>query len=192
MGKNFQAGRQSNRLFYLAIPPNMFVNVVRCARRRASSENGWTRVIVEKPFGHDLESSRELTRELRQYLSEDQIFRYSFFFAFWFNQSIFRFIRTLTLSIIIQNWSSFRWGACGESIGTSFLKSGIRAFMVQELHSQCSIYLFWRFWNRGKRQVSPIYLFTADNLMSLSRIRLMDNRCLPLIDISIIMESSGI
>ncbi|XP_031264746.1 glucose-6-phosphate 1-dehydrogenase, chloroplastic-like isoform X1 [Pistacia vera] len=73
--KEKEAGRQSNRLFYLAIPPNMFVDVVRCTRRRASSEDGWTRVIVEKPFGRDLESSRELTRELRQYLSEDQIFR---------------------------------------------------------------------------------------------------------------------
>ncbi|XP_044492139.1 glucose-6-phosphate 1-dehydrogenase, chloroplastic-like [Mangifera indica] len=73
--KEKEDGRQSNRLFYLAVPPKMFVDVVRCARRRASSENGWTRVIVEKPFGGDLESSRELTRYLKQYLSEDQIFR---------------------------------------------------------------------------------------------------------------------
>ena len=54
----------------------MFVDVARCAKHRASSENGWTRVIVEKPFGRDTESSRELTRGLKQYLSEDQIFRY--------------------------------------------------------------------------------------------------------------------
>ncbi|KAM4071278.1 hypothetical protein ACB094_11G050100 [Castanea mollissima] len=73
--KGKEAGRLSNRLFYLAIPPNMFVDVARCAKHRASSENGWTRVIVEKPFGRDTESSRELTRGLKQYLSEDQIFR---------------------------------------------------------------------------------------------------------------------
>uniref|UniRef100_A0A2N9IIJ9 Glucose-6-phosphate 1-dehydrogenase n=1 Tax=Fagus sylvatica TaxID=28930 RepID=A0A2N9IIJ9_FAGSY len=73
--KGKEGGRLSNRLFYLAIPPNMFVDVARCAKHRASSENGWTRVIIEKPFGRDTESSRELTRGLKQYLCEDQIFR---------------------------------------------------------------------------------------------------------------------
>ncbi|KAK9084631.1 hypothetical protein Sjap_025042 [Stephania japonica] len=73
--KEKEIGRQSNRLFYLSIPPNIFVDVVRCASSRASSENGWTRVIVEKPFGRDSQSSGELTRCLKQYLTEDQIFR---------------------------------------------------------------------------------------------------------------------
>jgi glucose-6-phosphate 1-dehydrogenase len=50
--------------------------VVRSASLRASSLNGWTRVIVEKPFGRDSESSGELTRCLKQYLTEDQIFRF--------------------------------------------------------------------------------------------------------------------
>lgn len=70
-----EGGRVPNRLFYLSIPPNIFVDVVRCASHRASSGKGWTRVIVEKPFGRDSESSRELTRSLKQYLTEDQIFR---------------------------------------------------------------------------------------------------------------------
>lgn len=65
----------SNRLFYLSIPPNIFVDVVRCASTKSSSTSGWTRVIVEKPFGRDSESSRELIRCLIQYLNEDQIFR---------------------------------------------------------------------------------------------------------------------
>lgn len=72
---HLQAGRKSNRLFYLSIPPNIFVDVVRCASLRASSESGWTRVIVEKPFGRDSESSAELTRCFKQYLTEEQIFR---------------------------------------------------------------------------------------------------------------------
>lgn len=70
-----EAGRLSNRLFYLSIPPNIFTDVVRCASHSASSVSGWTRVIVEKPFGRDSESSSELTRSLKQYLTEDQIFR---------------------------------------------------------------------------------------------------------------------
>lgn len=70
-----QAGRLSNRLFYLSIPPNIFIDVVKCASMSASSSNGWTRVIVEKPFGRDSESSAALTRGFKQYLVEDQIFR---------------------------------------------------------------------------------------------------------------------
>ncbi|PPD72930.1 hypothetical protein GOBAR_DD30175 [Gossypium barbadense] len=73
--KKKEAGKLSNRLFYLSIPPNIFVDVVRCASMMASSANGWTRVIVEKPFGRDSESSAELTRCLKKYLTEDQIFR---------------------------------------------------------------------------------------------------------------------
>ncbi|XP_077215311.1 glucose-6-phosphate 1-dehydrogenase, chloroplastic-like isoform X2 [Tasmannia lanceolata] len=73
--KEKEVGRLPNRLFYLSIPPNIFVDAVRCASRCSSSPTGWTRVIVEKPFGRDSESSGELTRCLKQYLTEDQIFR---------------------------------------------------------------------------------------------------------------------
>ncbi|RYQ87513.1 hypothetical protein Ahy_B09g095032 isoform A [Arachis hypogaea] len=54
--KEKEDGKDSNRLFYLSIPPNIFVDVVKCASLKASSRNGWTRVIVEKPFGRDSES----------------------------------------------------------------------------------------------------------------------------------------
>ncbi|XVE50075.1 hypothetical protein DITRI_Ditri01bG0132200 [Diplodiscus trichospermus] len=70
-----EGGRVSNRLFYLSIPPNIFIDAVKCASLSASSGNGWTRVIVEKPFGRDSESSAALTKALKQYLAEDQIFR---------------------------------------------------------------------------------------------------------------------
>ncbi|PIA51033.1 hypothetical protein AQUCO_01100093v1 [Aquilegia coerulea] len=73
--RDHEGGRVSNRLFYLSIPPNIFTEVVKCASKSASSANGWTRVIVEKPFGRDAESSAALTRDLKQYLVEDQIFR---------------------------------------------------------------------------------------------------------------------
>ncbi|CAL9775599.1 unnamed protein product [Musa acuminata subsp. burmannicoides] len=73
--KDKEVGKSANRLFYLSIPPNIFVDVVRCASRTASSPTGWTRVIVEKPFGRDSQSSGDLTRSLKQHLTEDQIFR---------------------------------------------------------------------------------------------------------------------
>ncbi|KAG5390461.1 hypothetical protein IGI04_032002 [Brassica rapa subsp. trilocularis] len=68
-------GRLSNRLFYLSIPPNIFVDAVKCASSSASSLSGWTRVIVEKPFGRDSKTSAALTNSLKHYLEEDQIFR---------------------------------------------------------------------------------------------------------------------
>ncbi|GJR54408.1 glucose-6-phosphate 1-dehydrogenase, chloroplastic-like protein [Tanacetum coccineum] len=53
----------------------MFLDVVRSANGKASSKNGRTRMIVEKPFGRDTESSEELTRSLKKYLAEEQTFR---------------------------------------------------------------------------------------------------------------------
>ncbi|KAG2320784.1 hypothetical protein Bca4012_056175 [Brassica carinata] len=73
--KEHEGGRLSNRLFYLSIPPNIFVDAVKCASSSASSASGWTRVIVEKPFGRDSKTSSALTKSLKQYLEEDQIFR---------------------------------------------------------------------------------------------------------------------
>lgn len=65
----------ANRLFYLSIPPDIFVDVAKSSSCAASSANGWTRVIVEKPFGRDSESSAELTSGLKKYLKEEQIYR---------------------------------------------------------------------------------------------------------------------
>eukprot|EP01026_Neomeris_dumetosa_P008092 TRINITY_DN12539_c0_g1_i5.p1 TRINITY_DN12539_c0_g1~~TRINITY_DN12539_c0_g1_i5.p1 ORF type:complete len:586 (-),score=73.15 TRINITY_DN12539_c0_g1_i5:355-2112(-) len=64
----------SNRMFYLSIPPNVFVAAAAGANAAASS-NGWTRVVVEKPFGKDLGSYLELKSELSQHLTEEQIYR---------------------------------------------------------------------------------------------------------------------
>jgi glucose-6-phosphate 1-dehydrogenase len=80
--KQHEGSRVSNRLFYLSIPPNIFLDVVKCASKSASSGNGWTRVIVEKPFGRDSDSSSALTRGLKQYLVEDQIFRWYMLLVF--------------------------------------------------------------------------------------------------------------
>ena len=70
-----------NRVFYLSVPPNIFTACARGASLGASSSSGWTRVIVEKPFGRDTESSRELGRELSQVLSEEQIYRIDHYLA---------------------------------------------------------------------------------------------------------------
>lgn len=67
--------KQGNRIFYLSIPPSIFTDVAACASQAASSKDGWTRVIVEKPFGKDSESFNKLSEELYQHLTEDQMYR---------------------------------------------------------------------------------------------------------------------
>ncbi len=63
-----------NRVFYLAVPPSAFPTIVEALGKRRDTR-GWTRLIVEKPFGHDLASAKELTAMLREYFSESEIFR---------------------------------------------------------------------------------------------------------------------
>jgi glucose-6-phosphate 1-dehydrogenase len=63
-----------NRVYYLAVPPNAFPTIVEALGKRRTA-TGWTRLIVEKPFGHDLESARELNRMLREHFDEREIFR---------------------------------------------------------------------------------------------------------------------
>ena len=58
---------------YLAIPPNMFPTVIQGLRDANCTANA--RIIVEKPFGHDLESARALNRVLREVFDEHSIFR---------------------------------------------------------------------------------------------------------------------
>lgn len=63
-----------NRIFYMAIPPTLF-SVTGKSSLCAQSKNGWNRVIVEKPFGRDSETSAKLGRELGFLFKEDQIYR---------------------------------------------------------------------------------------------------------------------
>jgi glucose-6-phosphate 1-dehydrogenase len=67
-------GTGGNRVYYLAIPPSVFPTVVDALGRRRSAE-GWTRLIVEKPFGHDLESANELNAAIQEHFTEDEVFR---------------------------------------------------------------------------------------------------------------------
>jgi glucose-6-phosphate 1-dehydrogenase len=67
-------GTAGNRVYYLAVPPDAIATLLNEIGERRSTE-GWTRVIVEKPFGHDLESARELNEEIKRHFSEKEIFR---------------------------------------------------------------------------------------------------------------------
>ena len=75
-----QAGVPANCLFYLATPPGMFVPILRglgaCGLARKHAEGSpWSRIILEKPFGRDLDSARSLNRQVRECFAERQVFR---------------------------------------------------------------------------------------------------------------------
>ncbi|KAM7278376.1 hypothetical protein ACFE04_005510 [Oxalis oulophora] len=65
------------RLFYLALPPSVYPSVCRMINQCCmnKSDVGWTRIVVEKPFGKDLESAEELSSQIGKLFEEPQIYR---------------------------------------------------------------------------------------------------------------------
>jgi glucose-6-phosphate 1-dehydrogenase len=72
-----EAGTHGNRLFYLAIPPGLYPIVTEQLGKSGLNQggSGWARLVIEKPFGHDLTSAQELNDEIHAYFDEDQIYR---------------------------------------------------------------------------------------------------------------------
>jgi glucose-6-phosphate 1-dehydrogenase len=72
-------GTRGNRLFYLATPPSAYEEIVEnigaVGLNRQGEREGWARIVVEKPFGHDLESARELNDALMDVFDESQVYR---------------------------------------------------------------------------------------------------------------------
>mmetsp|Transcript_53017 Transcript_53017/g.128630 ORF Transcript_53017/g.128630 Transcript_53017/m.128630 type:complete len:609 (+) Transcript_53017:451-2277(+) len=99
----------SNRLFYLAVPPTVFAESGAVIRRVGmtkvatvsddrdldnNSSNGWTRVVIEKPFGHDLDSCNDLLGKLSSQFDERHLYR----------------IDHYTAKEVVQNLMIFRFG----------------------------------------------------------------------------------
>ena len=68
-----------NRLFYLATPPDVYVHIIeqlgKAALAKPKNGDSWTRVIIEKPFGHDAASARELNAKVLRVFDESQVYR---------------------------------------------------------------------------------------------------------------------
>jgi Glucose-6-phosphate dehydrogenase, NAD binding domain/Glucose-6-phosphate dehydrogenase, C-terminal domain len=69
----------ANRLFYLAVPPSVFYSSAKSIDTSCRAPCGWTRVVVEKPFGRDSESYRVLRDQLAGILDESEIYRIDHF-----------------------------------------------------------------------------------------------------------------
>ncbi|HEY0795856.1 MAG TPA: glucose-6-phosphate dehydrogenase [Acidisarcina sp.] len=76
-GIDKEKGTQGNRLFYLATAPEYFADIINRlgAKGMAQPPQGTVRAIIEKPFGHDLQSARELNDDVNKVFHENQIFR---------------------------------------------------------------------------------------------------------------------
>ena len=74
-----ERGTQGNRIFYLATPPELFPGIIAqlgaVGLKGPSSEHTFARIVIEKPFGTDLTSARELNREVQSVFQESQVYR---------------------------------------------------------------------------------------------------------------------
>ncbi|HLZ07384.1 MAG TPA: glucose-6-phosphate dehydrogenase, partial [Chloroflexota bacterium] len=74
-----ERGTAGNRIFYLATPPSSYSDIIRnlgeSGLAKPVTPESWSRIIVEKPFGHDLDSARELNQQLASVFREDQVYR---------------------------------------------------------------------------------------------------------------------
>lgn len=91
--------KQANRLYYLATAPEHYIPVVNCLGQAGLAEQSeaWRRIIVEKPFGKDLASARELNKVLHSVFDESQIYRIDHYLGKETAQNIlfFRFANTI-------------------------------------------------------------------------------------------------
>ncbi|MFJ8739923.1 glucose-6-phosphate dehydrogenase [Embleya sp. NBC_00888] len=73
-----QQGTQGNHAFYLSVPPKAFPEVVRQLKEHGLADpkaDSWRRVVIEKPFGHDLKSARELNKVVDEVFPPEAVFR---------------------------------------------------------------------------------------------------------------------
>ncbi len=132
-----------NLLFYLAVSPSRFAEVVKRLHkhrlvRKESQDQHWQRVVIEKPFGHDLQSGRQLNREITECLHEKQVFRIDHYLgketvqnilAFRFSNAIFENLWTREAVDHMQITVSEKLGVSGR--GSYYEEAGALRDMVQ-------------------------------------------------------------
>jgi len=113
-----------NRIFYLAVPPTLYEVIAKKIgeaglSRQGKNGNGWARIVVEKPFGRDLQTALDLDRVLHKSFSENQIFRIDHYLAKETVQNIlmFRFANTIFEPIWNRNYIDYVGILAAEKLG---------------------------------------------------------------------------
>ncbi|OXG83650.1 glucose-6-phosphate dehydrogenase [Cryptococcus neoformans D17-1] len=74
--EELEGGRETrNRIFYMALPPSVFTTVAKGLKKNCYSSQGTNRIIIEKPFGKDLESCRQMMSDLKSEWAENETYR---------------------------------------------------------------------------------------------------------------------
>lgn len=131
-----------NRLFYLATPPDNFSEIVhnlgKSGLNSAADHKGWSRVIIEKPFGYDLETAKALNSELAAVFKEEQVYRIDHYLGKETVQNILvlRFANQIFEPIWNKNYIDNVQITVAETLGMEgrgnyFEKSGITRDIVQ-------------------------------------------------------------
>ena len=119
-----------NRLFYLSIIPSLFEPAVRMLKASGlivkTSAANWTRVVIEKPFGKDLESARMLNAALLRYLDESQIYRIDHYLGKETVQNIlsFRFANAIFEPVFNRSYIDHIQITAAETVGMEMGRGG--------------------------------------------------------------------
>ncbi len=114
-------GASKNHLFYLATPPSLFSTIVKqLGQAGLNKEDGhWSRIIIEKPFGRDLESAKALNATVAEVFKENQVYRIDHYLGKDTVQNIlvFRFGNSMFEPIWNRNYVDYVEITAAESLG---------------------------------------------------------------------------